>query len=177
MLITGGSQGSRTLNRAAEESWPLLEAGEDRPVDPSDRRGRIRRDRRAVSSRRAWTARSWRSSRYAGGFAEADLVVSRSGRDGERACRRGKAVDPGSAADGERSASTAQCRSVRTGRARPGCCSIRRLTGARLVEEIERVFASEAGTNGRRRRAALAHPGAAGARRKFWNRFRFRDRH
>ncbi len=23
VLITGGSQGSRTLNRAAEESWPL----------------------------------------------------------------------------------------------------------------------------------------------------------
>jgi len=27
ILITGGSQGSRTLNRAARESWPLLRAG------------------------------------------------------------------------------------------------------------------------------------------------------
>ena len=26
VLITGGSQGSRTLNRAAEESWPLWNA-------------------------------------------------------------------------------------------------------------------------------------------------------
>ena len=36
ILITGGSQGSRTLNRAAEESWPLWDKIAVR-LDPSDR--------------------------------------------------------------------------------------------------------------------------------------------
>ena len=41
VLITGGSQGSRTLNRAAEESWPLWKKRRG-AFDSSDRRGGLR---------------------------------------------------------------------------------------------------------------------------------------
>ena len=37
VLITGGSQGSRTLNRAAEESWPLWPKGEVRLIHQTGR--------------------------------------------------------------------------------------------------------------------------------------------
>ena len=40
LLITGGSQGSRTLNQAARQSWPLFrDAGSPVRHRPPDRRG------------------------------------------------------------------------------------------------------------------------------------------
>src|SRR5205823_8384669 len=37
VLITGGSQGSRTLNRAVEQSWPLWRKGEVRLIHQTGR--------------------------------------------------------------------------------------------------------------------------------------------
>ena len=78
VLITGGSQGSRTLNRAAEESWPLW-----------DRR-RIRLIHQTGSRMFSELAPKFQASGMSGeiaafltdmprAFSEADLIVSRSG--------------------------------------------------------------------------------------------------
>jgi UDP-N-acetylglucosamine--N-acetylmuramyl-(pentapeptide) pyrophosphoryl-undecaprenol N-acetylglucosamine transferase len=78
VLITGGSQGSRTLNRAAEQSWPLWE------------RGMVRILHQTGAAAFEEIAPRFRASGVEGEitpflndmprvFAEADLVVSRSG--------------------------------------------------------------------------------------------------
>jgi UDP-N-acetylglucosamine--N-acetylmuramyl-(pentapeptide) pyrophosphoryl-undecaprenol N-acetylglucosamine transferase len=78
VLITGGSQGSRTLNRASEESWPLWPKGEVRLIHQT---GRASFEELAPR---------FRSSGMDGEilafvddmpriFAQADLVVCRSG--------------------------------------------------------------------------------------------------
>ena len=78
VLITGGSQGSRTLNRAAEESWPLWESD------------RVRLLHQTGPAAYEEIARRFRSSGIEGEvapffsdmpaiFAEADMVVGRAG--------------------------------------------------------------------------------------------------
>lgn len=78
VLITGGSQGSRTLNRAAEESWPLW------------RKNKVRLIHQTGSRMYAELAPKFRESGVDGeiaefvtnmpaAFAEADIVVSRAG--------------------------------------------------------------------------------------------------
>jgi UDP-N-acetylglucosamine--N-acetylmuramyl-(pentapeptide) pyrophosphoryl-undecaprenol N-acetylglucosamine transferase len=78
VLITGGSQGSRTLNRAAEASWPLWNKGEVRLIHQTGRAAFEEIDAR------------FRESGVEGEiapffddmprvFAQADLVVCRSG--------------------------------------------------------------------------------------------------
>lgn len=78
VLITGGSQGARTLNRAAEESWPLWKAGS------------IRLLHQTGAGRYEELASRFRASGVEGEispflpdmsrvFAEADIVVSRAG--------------------------------------------------------------------------------------------------
>jgi UDP-N-acetylglucosamine--N-acetylmuramyl-(pentapeptide) pyrophosphoryl-undecaprenol N-acetylglucosamine transferase len=78
VLITGGSQGSRTLNRAAEESWPLWE------------KDKVRLIHQTGSRMYAELAPKFRESGVPGeiaefisdmprAFAEADIVVSRAG--------------------------------------------------------------------------------------------------
>jgi UDP-N-acetylglucosamine--N-acetylmuramyl-(pentapeptide) pyrophosphoryl-undecaprenol N-acetylglucosamine transferase len=78
VLITGGSQGSRTLNRAAEESWPLWP------------KGAVRLLHQTGASAYEEIAPRFRAAAVDGdisaflrdmprAFAEADLVVSRSG--------------------------------------------------------------------------------------------------
>ena len=78
VLITGGSQGSRTLNRAAEESWPLWEKGSVRLIHQTG------------IAAYAELASGFRASGLdgeicpfvddmRGAFAAADLVVSRAG--------------------------------------------------------------------------------------------------
>ncbi len=78
VLITGGSQGSRTLNRAVEESWPLW------------KKGQVRLLHQTGAADYEEIARRFRASGVEGevtaflkdmprAFAEADLVVSRSG--------------------------------------------------------------------------------------------------
>jgi UDP-N-acetylglucosamine--N-acetylmuramyl-(pentapeptide) pyrophosphoryl-undecaprenol N-acetylglucosamine transferase len=78
VLITGGSQGSRTLNRAAEQSWPLWE------------NDKVRLIHQAGSRMYSELAPKFRESGVPGeisefitdmprAFAEADIVVSRAG--------------------------------------------------------------------------------------------------
>jgi UDP-N-acetylglucosamine--N-acetylmuramyl-(pentapeptide) pyrophosphoryl-undecaprenol N-acetylglucosamine transferase len=78
VLITGGSQGSRTLNRAAEEMWPLLDSA------------KIRLIHQTGSAAYEEIAGRFRAAKVngeiaafipdmPGAFAQADLVVSRAG--------------------------------------------------------------------------------------------------
>jgi UDP-N-acetylglucosamine--N-acetylmuramyl-(pentapeptide) pyrophosphoryl-undecaprenol N-acetylglucosamine transferase len=78
VLITGGSQGARTLNRAAEEMWPLLDSA------------KIRLIHQTGSAAYEEIAGRFRAAKVngeiaafipdmPGAFAQADLVVSRAG--------------------------------------------------------------------------------------------------
>jgi UDP-N-acetylglucosamine--N-acetylmuramyl-(pentapeptide) pyrophosphoryl-undecaprenol N-acetylglucosamine transferase len=80
VLVTGGSQGSRTLNNAARESWPLFR---DAGID-------IRLIQQTGTAMLSDMQQSWESARLEGevtafisdmpaAFAQADLVICRSG--------------------------------------------------------------------------------------------------
>lgn len=78
VLITGGSQGSRTLNRAAEASWPLWEQGEVRLLHQT---GKLSYDEIApkfLASGVEGEAVAFFDDMPAA-FARPDLIVSRSG--------------------------------------------------------------------------------------------------
>ena len=81
VLITGGSQGSRTLNQAARQSWPLFrKAGLAGAHRPPDRRARLRGTARGVRANPAWKAKLCRSSPICRRPSrQADLIVCRSG--------------------------------------------------------------------------------------------------
>jgi UDP-N-acetylglucosamine--N-acetylmuramyl-(pentapeptide) pyrophosphoryl-undecaprenol N-acetylglucosamine transferase len=82
VLITGGSQGSRTLNRAVEQSWPLWKKGSVRLIHQS---GAAAYEELAARFRAAAGARTVEVEMYPflddmpAAFAQADLVVSRAG--------------------------------------------------------------------------------------------------
>jgi UDP-N-acetylglucosamine--N-acetylmuramyl-(pentapeptide) pyrophosphoryl-undecaprenol N-acetylglucosamine transferase len=78
VLITGGSQGSRTLNRAAEEAWPLLASAKIRLVHQT---GAAAYEEIAGRFRRANGNGEIAAffSDMPAAFAQADLVVSRAG--------------------------------------------------------------------------------------------------
>lgn len=77
ILITGGSQGSRTLNRAAEESWPLWR----QPVRLIHQTGRAAFDELAPRFRASGVAGEIHPflDDMPDAFARADIVVSRAG--------------------------------------------------------------------------------------------------
>ncbi len=81
MLITGGSQGSRTLNYAARDSWPLFKSA-GTPVRLIHQTGRAIC---SMSCRRDWDSAGVEGEISAfiadmpAAFAQADLVVCRSG--------------------------------------------------------------------------------------------------
>ncbi len=81
MLITGGSQGSRTLNEAARESWPLFrEAG--LPVRFIHQTGAPMYAELSARVPRDGACRAkWRAfiQDMPAAFAQADLIVCRSG--------------------------------------------------------------------------------------------------
>jgi UDP-N-acetylglucosamine--N-acetylmuramyl-(pentapeptide) pyrophosphoryl-undecaprenol N-acetylglucosamine transferase len=78
VLITGGSQGSRTLNRAVEESWPLWEKGSVRLLHQTGAAAfdELEPRFRASGAEGEITAFLTDMPRA---FAEADLVISRAG--------------------------------------------------------------------------------------------------
>ena len=79
VLITGGSQGSRTLNRAAQESWPLWDRAR-RAADSSDRVAHAYGTRAEIPIDPESTARSRRFSPICRRrLLRADIVVSRAG--------------------------------------------------------------------------------------------------
>ena len=160
VLITGGSQGSQTLNRAAEESWPLWKKDSVRLIHQA--------------GERAYPdlAPKFRASGVAGeisaflddmprAFAEADVIVSRSGGTVSEIAAAGKPsiLVPLAGAADQHQLRNAQA-FEKAGAARLVLDS--EMTGARLVEEVMRL-AGEPGlpeTMGNAA-AALARPGAA----------------
>jgi UDP-N-acetylglucosamine--N-acetylmuramyl-(pentapeptide) pyrophosphoryl-undecaprenol N-acetylglucosamine transferase len=160
VLITGGSQGSRTLNRAAEQSWPLW------------RRDSVRLIHQTGERAFADLAPKFRASGIAGeisaflddmprAFADADLIVSRSGGTVSEIAAAGKPsilVPLPTAAD-QHQLRNAQA-FEKAGAARLVLDA--ELTGERLVEEVMRL-AGEPGLLEKMGEAghALARPGAA----------------
>lgn len=145
VLITGASQGSRTLNRAARESWPLLAASGAR-VHLIMQTGRAQAEEMA----QAWSAFE-KPATLTGevtafledmpaAFALADLVVSRSGGAVAELAAAGK---PSLLVPFPFAADDHQTRNAEA-MARAGAAVMARdqeMTGQRLFEEIERLRA------------------------------------
>jgi UDP-N-acetylglucosamine--N-acetylmuramyl-(pentapeptide) pyrophosphoryl-undecaprenol N-acetylglucosamine transferase len=160
VLITGGSQGSHTLNRAAEQSWPLW------------KKDSVRLIHQTGEAAFAELASKFRASAVAGeisafvedmpqAFAEADVIVSRSGGTVSEIAAAGKPsilVPLPTAAD-QHQLRNAQA-FEKAGAAR--LVKDSEMTGPRLVEEVMRL-ASEPGLLEKMGEAAraLARPGAA----------------
>jgi UDP-N-acetylglucosamine--N-acetylmuramyl-(pentapeptide) pyrophosphoryl-undecaprenol N-acetylglucosamine transferase len=160
VLITGGSQGSQTLNRAAEASWPLWKKDSVRLIHQT--------------GERAYPdlAQKFRTSGLAGeisaflddmprAFAEADVIVSRSGGTVSEIAAAGKPsiLVPLPGAADQHQLRNAQA-FEKAGAARLVLDS--EMTGARLVEEVTRLASEpalieEMGSTAR----ALAKLGAA----------------
>jgi UDP-N-acetylglucosamine--N-acetylmuramyl-(pentapeptide) pyrophosphoryl-undecaprenol N-acetylglucosamine transferase len=160
VLIIGGSQGSQTLNRAAEASWSLWEKDSVRLIHQTGERAY------------ADLAPKFRASGVAGeisaflddmprAFAEADVIVSRSGGTVSEIAAAGKPsiLVPLPGAADQHQLRNAQA-FEKAGAARLVLDS--EMTGARLVEEVMRL-AGEPGLFEKMGSAArtLARPGAA----------------
>jgi len=165
VLITGGSQGSRTLNRAVEQSWNLWPRNGDRAgVRLIHQTGALMFDELAPK---------FRASGMEGeicaflpdmprAFAEADVIVSRAGAGALSelaAAGKPSILVPLPGASDDHQLINAQAME-RAGAAR--VVLDREMTGERLVQEIERLAGSpdqleNMGTAARQ----LAHPGAA----------------
>jgi UDP-N-acetylglucosamine--N-acetylmuramyl-(pentapeptide) pyrophosphoryl-undecaprenol N-acetylglucosamine transferase len=160
VLITGGSQGSQTLNRAVEASWPLWKKDSVRLIHQTGERAY------------ADLAPKFRASGVAGeiaaflddmprAFAEADVIVSRSGGTVSEIAAASKPsilVPLPTAADQHQ---------LRNAQALEKASAARLvldsdMTGARLVEEVM-LLVGEAGLLEKMGQAArsLARPGAA----------------
>jgi UDP-N-acetylglucosamine--N-acetylmuramyl-(pentapeptide) pyrophosphoryl-undecaprenol N-acetylglucosamine transferase len=161
VLITGGSQGSRTLNRAAEESWPLW--GRDK----------VRLIHQTGSRMYAELAPKFRESGVAGeitefltdmprAFAEADIVVSRAGMGAVSelaAAGKPSILVPLPGASDQHQLKNAQA-FERAGAAR--LVLDQEMTGARLVEEVTRLTSGPGLLDDLSAAArAFAKPGAA----------------
>ncbi len=161
VLITGGSQGSRTLNRAAEESWPLWD------------RARIRLIHQTGPRMYAELASKFHESGMPGeiaefltdmprAFSEADVVVSRAGMGAVSelaAAGKPSILVPLPGASDQHQLKNAEA-FERAGAAR--LVLDREMTGARLVEEVSRLI-ERLGLLEEMRAAAraFAKPGAA----------------
>ncbi len=163
VLITGGSQGSRTLNEAARGSWPLFrQAGV--PVRFIHQSGPA-----AYDALRAAFAESGLEGEVTpfiadmpGAFAQADLVVCRSGAGAVAelaAAGKPSILSPFPFAADQHQLRNAEA-FVRAGAAR--LVEDRGMTGEKLFAEIAQLAANE-GALERMSEAArgLAHPGAA----------------
>ena len=178
MLITGGSQGSRTLNRAAEESWPLWDEGRS-AADSSDR---IAHAYEELAPNFGESGVDGRSRRFIDdmprAFAEADLVVSRAGMGAvSELAAAGKPSILVPLPDAR--AISISCAMRRRSRKpeRRGWCWIAEMTGERLVEEVTRL-ARDSGLleeMGAAARSLRASRGRRGGRRMCWKSCR-RDR-
>lgn len=163
ILITGGSQGSRTLNQAARQSWPLFrEAGLEVRIMHQSGPG-------ACEELRAAFAEAGLAGEVVPfiadmpvAFAQADLVVCRSGAGAVAelaAAGKPAILSPFPFAADQHQLHNAEA-FVRAGAAL--LIEDRELTGARLFEAVTRL-AGDRGALERMGLAArsLAHPGAA----------------
>ena len=143
VLITGASQGSRTLNRAARESWPLLAASGAR-VHLIMQTGRTQ----AEEMEKAWAGFEKPATLTGevmafiddmpGAFARADVIVSRSGGAVAELAAAGKpsVLVPFPFAADDHQTRNAEAM-VRAGAA--VMVSDGEMTGARLEEELKRL--------------------------------------
>lgn len=161
VLITGGSQGSRTLNRAVEESWPLWRKTSVRLFHQT-----------GAAAYEDIAARFGRSgvegevsaflTNMPGAFAQADLVISRAGMGAlSELAAAGKPsilVPLPTASDQHQLRNAEAFEAAGAARLAPD----REMNGARLVEEVERL-AFEPGILEKMGEAAraFARPGAA----------------
>jgi UDP-N-acetylglucosamine--N-acetylmuramyl-(pentapeptide) pyrophosphoryl-undecaprenol N-acetylglucosamine transferase len=161
VLITGGSQGSRTLNRAAEESWPLWD------------RSRIRLIHQIGLRMYSELAPKFNESGMPGeaaefltdmprAFSEADLVVSRAGMGAVSelaAAGKPSILVPLPGASDQHQLKNAQAFE------KGGAALLvldREMTGARLVEEVTQLIESPGSLEKMATAArAFAKPGAA----------------
>jgi len=161
VLITGGSQGSRTLNRAAEASWRLW------------RKDNVRLIHQTGSGMYAELAPKFSESGVSGqiaefipdmprAFAEADLVVSRAGMGAVSelaAAGKPSILVPLPGASDHNQLKNAQALQ-QAGAARLVLDA--EMTGARLVQEVTRMFDTPGLLEGMAAAArAFAKPGAA----------------
>lgn len=160
VLITGGSQGSRTLNRAAEESWPLWEI----PIRLIHQTGAKAYEELAPRFRDARVQGEIKPflEDMAGAFAAADLVVGRAGMGTVTelaAAGKPSILVPLPTASDQHQLHNAQALE-QAGAARMVLDA--ELSGERLVEEVTRL-AKEPGLLEKMGQAArsFAKPGAA----------------
>ncbi len=160
VLITGGSQGSRTLNRAAEESWPLWEI----PVMTIHQTGAAAYEELAPRFREARMQGEIKPflEDMAGAFAAADLVVSRAGMG--TVSELAAAGKPSILVPLPTASDQHQLRNAEALERVGAACMIsdQELTGERLVLEVTRL-AREPGLLEKMGQAArsFAKPGAA----------------
>jgi UDP-N-acetylglucosamine--N-acetylmuramyl-(pentapeptide) pyrophosphoryl-undecaprenol N-acetylglucosamine transferase len=160
VLITGGSQGSQTLNRAVEQSWPLWKKGTVRLIHQTGERAY------------AELAPKFRESGVAGeisaffedmpaAFAQADVIVSRSGGTVSEIAAAGRPsiLVPLPGAADQHQLRNAQA-FEKAGATRLVLDS--EMTGERLVEEVTRLASTPGELEKMAESArALAKPGAA----------------
>jgi UDP-N-acetylglucosamine--N-acetylmuramyl-(pentapeptide) pyrophosphoryl-undecaprenol N-acetylglucosamine transferase len=161
VLITGGSQGSRTLNRAAEQSWPLWKSGEVRLIHQTGKSAFGQLEPRFRQSRVSGEIAPFFDDMPCR-FAAADLIVSRSGMGAVSelsAAGKPSILVPLPTASDQHQLRNAEAM-AKAGAARLVPDS--ELTGARLVEEVRRL-AADAGALVAMSQAArsFAKPGAA----------------
>lgn len=169
VLLTGGSQGSRTLNRAAEESWPLWQ----RTWKDTGRKGAVQLIHQTGTRMYDELAPRFRESGVEGeispfiadmprAFAEADLVVSRAGMGAVSeiaAAGKPSILVPFPGASDDHQLHNAQSMK-KAGAAR--LVPDREMNGARLVEEVSRLVSDPSALEKMSAAArAFAKPGAA----------------
>ena len=160
VLITGGSQGSRTLNRAAEQSWPLWKKDSVRLIHQTGESAYPDLAPKFQASGVAGEVSAFLPDMPAA-FAEADLIVSRAGGTVSEIAAAGKPsiLVPLPGAADQHQLRNAQA-FEKAGAARLVLDS--EMSGARLVEEVTRLT-SEPGLLEKMGQAAraMARPGAA----------------
>ncbi|MBV8707466.1 MAG: undecaprenyldiphospho-muramoylpentapeptide beta-N-acetylglucosaminyltransferase [Acidobacteriaceae bacterium] len=163
VLITGGSRGSRTLNRASRESWPLFRSS-GAPIRIIHQTGTAEYEVLAGEFRRVGlpgeVAPFIRD--MANAFRQADVIIGRAGAGAVNeiaAARMASVLVPFPFAANDHQRRNAEVM-VEAGAARMVLDS--ELTGQRLFEEIEKLRADSAAIEAMRARVKqFAKPGAA----------------
>lgn len=161
ILITGGSQGSRTLNRAAQESWPLWKKDSVRLIHQTGAAAFEELEPKFRASGVAGEIHAFLDD-MPRAFAEADVVVSRAGMGAVSelaAAGKPSILVPLPTASDQHQLHNAQA-FEKGGAAR--LILDQDMTGTRLVEEITRLAGSPARLEEMGKAArSFARPGAA----------------
>jgi UDP-N-acetylglucosamine--N-acetylmuramyl-(pentapeptide) pyrophosphoryl-undecaprenol N-acetylglucosamine transferase len=161
ILITGGSQGSRTLNRAGEESWPLWEKDSVRLIHQTGQAVFKEMEARFGASGMQGEMRPFLDD-MPRAFADADLVVSRSGMGA--VSELAAAGKPSILVPLPTSSDNHQLHNAEAFEKAGAALLVldTHLTGARLVDEVTKLASDPARLEAMSKAArAFAKPGAA----------------